>query len=173
MAVSYTITYLPEGSKETFQTTRRRRYLLSGGSLIDMLTDPVWCQECKIVTEGETIPTLADLDEKIKQRERLGAEIRVDAIFEKRFDRNNPPDRPQQIELADLHLRRNWRLSRKSPPRCLRCGSTNIIALAHDKPVFDKNSGRSIAIAFRSFVDPVFESREIFSAEGISLPAVQ
>jgi hypothetical protein len=46
-----------------------------------------------------------------------------------------PGDRHQQQQIAELRLRREWRLRRSSPPKCLICGSTAIVPLEHGKAV--------------------------------------
>lgn len=81
-------------------TSELRYYVLPDGSRISCLNQPVWCHCCGLVTEGERIETLAALD-----------------VPKQECDAQDP----SAGRIA-------WRKLRRSPPRCLRCGSTEIIA---------------------------------------------
>jgi len=165
MPLFYTITYQPGGQTEKFYGTAGRRYRVAGDDLIDLHSHPVWCFRCGKVTEGERIESVRELDEKIKNLERLAGEIRAEARAEGRFTHDEPADHVQQSDLAHLGQRRRWRVARQSPPRCLSCGSTHIEELRLDAPFSCLTSG-TIHLSLIGIYDPTSESREIFSAEG-------
>ena len=121
MPLFYTITYQPGGQTEKFYGTAGRRYRVAGDDLIDLHSHPVWCFRCGKVTEGERIESVRELDEKIKNLERLAGEIRAEARAEGRFTHDEPADHVQQSDLAHLGQRRRWRVARQSPLRgCVR-----------------------------------------------------
>jgi hypothetical protein len=103
------------------------------------------------VTHGEEIESVAAIDKYIADLERLAAEIRRDMTRPPLPPPDAPGDRYQQEQIAELRLRRAWRVRRTSPPKCLTCGTTAVVPLAHGRPVrVDGGSVRCEALGLSS-----------------------
>lgn len=135
MPASYRLTFLPEGRTQDFAGSRGNYYRLADGREITLHSRPVWCEQCAKVTHGEEIESVQAIDKQIADLERLAAEIRREMTRPPLPAPDAPGDRHQQEQIAELKLRREWRLQRSSPPKCLICGSTAIVPLEHGKPV--------------------------------------
>ena len=131
----YRLTFLPEGRTQKFAGSRGDYYRLADGSEITLCSGPVWCAACAKVTHGEQIESIQEIDRRIRDLERLAAEIRREMSRPPLPAPDAPGDRHQQEQIAELKLRRDWRRQRRSPPKCLACGSTDITPLDHGKPV--------------------------------------
>jgi hypothetical protein len=135
MPAFYRITFLPEGRTQDFAGSRGNYYRFVGGAEIQLYSDPVWCERCAKVTHGEKIESVQEIDKRIADLERLAAEIRREMTRPPLPTPDAPGDRHQQEQIAELKLRREWRMRRGSPPKCLVCGSTAIVPLKHGRPV--------------------------------------
>jgi hypothetical protein len=133
MPAYYQITFLPAGRTQEFAGSRGNYYRLPGGSEIQLSSRPVWCHRCGEVTNGEEIESVDAIDRRIAQLERLAEEIRREMTLPPTPDA--PGDRFQQEQIAEFRLRRKWREQRESPPKCLICGSIDLVALEHGKAV--------------------------------------
>jgi len=155
MALLYELEFLPKGQVEPFAGTDGNFYRLADGRSIPVLSNPIWCRQCSEVTHGEELEPVEEIEKKIINLERLAAEIRAEI--------DPSADGEQQERIAELKLRRNWLWARRSPPRCLRCGSTNFLRLEHEKPV---EIGRGIVtLTVVGFCDPKFRYGN-FTPEG-------
>lgn len=135
MPAFYRLTFLPEGRTEDFAGSCGNYYRLEDGNEIELKSQPVWCDQCGKVTHGEEIESVEQLDKKIAGLERLAAEIRLEMTRPPLPTFDAPGDRIQLKQIAELQLRRKWRRTRSSPPRCIPCGSSQIVPLEYDVPV--------------------------------------
>lgn len=109
----YQVRYLPEGRVERFSDSTGDYYEFEDGSRIDLQTAPVWCHRCGRLTHGEEVEPVEAIDRAIaaEPRNRYG------------FPRQGAYGR--QV-LERLQARRRWREKRRSPPKCITCGSTDL-----------------------------------------------
>ena len=135
MPALYRLTFLPEGRTEDFAGSRGNYYRLADGAEIELYSGPVWCERCAEATHGEEIESVQQIDRRIADLERLAAEIRREMTRPPLPTPDAPGDRDQQEQIAELRLRREWRSRRRSPPKCLICGSTAIVPLGHGNPI--------------------------------------
>ena len=135
MPLSYLLTFLPEGRSEPFAGSRGNYYRLEDGREIELHSDPVWCTRCGTVTHGERLEPVAEIDKRIADLERLAAEYWRDIARPPLPTPDAPGDAHERAQIAELVSRRAWRTRRRSPPRCLLCGTTRITALEFQKPV--------------------------------------
>jgi hypothetical protein len=135
MPAYYRLTFLPAGRTQDFAGSRGNYYRLANGAEIDLHSRPVWCEQCAKVTHGEEIESVQAIDQRIADLERLAAEIRIEMKRPPLPPPDAPGDSHQQEQIAELKLRRVWRLQRSSPSKCLVCGSTAIVPLEHGKQV--------------------------------------
>ncbi|HYE21371.1 MAG TPA: hypothetical protein VEA69_23190 [Tepidisphaeraceae bacterium] len=102
-------------------------YVFAPGDLLDLHPWPAWCAACARFTEAEQFETVAWYDEQIKVAEHYHKSPGL-----------LPPDgsvRPG--DLYDLRRRRAWVSARRSPAKCIECGSTAVTVLWGDADAFD------------------------------------
>lgn len=163
MPASYRFTFLSEGRVQDFSGSRGNYYRLENGIHIRLHSAPVWCERCAKITHGENIDSIEEIDKQIADLERLAAEIRRDMTRPPLPTPDAPGDRSQQEEIAELKLRRAWRMRRRTPPRCLICGSTDIVVLEPGRTI--RTSGGEIQCEFVGFCSTSF-NMWYFSPEG-------
>jgi hypothetical protein len=90
-------------------------YCLPDGGRLYVIRGRAWCFSCKQVVQAEYLLSLAEIE----------SELRVINSWPRE------PTRPSAIEATahirkQMELRKAFALRRRSPPRCLECGSSNI-----------------------------------------------
>lgn len=101
-------------------------YVLPGGHRIASCAAPCWCFDCDSIRDGER---LFEPDAMSKALYKLIADgidvekLKRDSEF---LRRQLDPGREYQQQLGKLRAALKWCRSRAAPPRCLKCGSTNI-----------------------------------------------
>jgi hypothetical protein len=135
MPTWYEFKFMPEGRVQRWFGTRGNCYRLADGCEIDLHTTPVWCAQCVSITDGEKIESLATIDKDL-------ADLRDPASFSYQMWTNNAVhevlgggDKLREGHVEALKLRRQWRESRTSPPRCIECGSTEILPFPENEAV--------------------------------------
>ena len=153
----YEIEFLPEGRTTTYAGSAGLHYLWPDGRRLDMRTVPVWCLQCDQVREGEQVEALAAIDDQV-------AGLR---------DANRPeycwfsgPGRRRILK--ELTRRREWRLARVSPARCVACGSTEILALWQGQPVVHPSQPLTIIARDRGLC-VVDRTERAFTPEGVRI----
>lgn len=86
-----------------------------------------WCPRCQGVAWSEMIPPLADINLRISEFERRD-QTALDAVLPFVSRHSSLADLVAS-RLDDLRRRAAWVRGRQSPPRCLECGSTEIIPM--------------------------------------------
>lgn len=135
MPAFYRIQWHPDGPTQDFAGSRGNYYRLDDRNDIELYSQPVWCHGCVKVTHGERIESIQQIDQRIAHLEKLAAEIRIEMTRPPLPEPGAPGDRHQREQIAELQMRRAWRKQRRSSPRCLICGTTNIVPLENGKPV--------------------------------------
>ena len=165
----YEFEFLPAGRVERFVDCQRNLYLLADGSQLIIRTRPAWCRRCGRVTHAEQIGPLEAIDQRLAElRDPSSPSYR--ALAAGAIPGVTPEgDDFVQLVVNDLRIRRRWRAGRESPPRCIFCGTTDIVALPRVGVVADPDGpgtveGRWIGIG--SFDD----ERKFFTPEGERLP---
>src|SRR5688500_1465055 len=135
MPALYEIRWLPDGPTERFAGSRGNYYEFSEFDRLDLHSVPVWCCRCARITHGEDLSTLEEIDQQIRDLHDPKSQLY-------RMTRHGASERLLgkgeeflQEQLAERRRRRRWRQSRKSPPKCICCGSTEISRLPIGKPV--------------------------------------
>lgn len=131
-------------------------YLLEDGTRLHVNQNDYYCTVCDCFVIGERIETIAELKYQIDQIE------------------NEPESRHRKIaeyfgnvpkQIADLHVRIDWRRKRKSPPKCLHCGSTEILAIPEDDEFLHPATGQQMKVTGRGFASTAVW-QATFSPEG-------
>jgi hypothetical protein len=173
MAWEVTITDPDTGSCETLCLGSDSYYLIPKGT-VRLYQAVAWCRDCKKFRCAERLPPIEDLDREIakcrdgiaqlhgelgKWRSRLGGSKDL-LLVELNIS---------EEEFESLELSREWRRDRKSPPRCLRCGSTALVFLP-DGEVCDHPSGRGrVFIEITSHLQTFAAEEEYYTSEGLRI----
>jgi hypothetical protein len=94
-------------------------YVLDDGSRLRVMQTECYCPVCQRIDIAEHLETVADLEHRFQQISILGTEERKVAEF---FGSISD-------QLDELRKRIDWRRTRRSPAKCLHCGSTEISLL--------------------------------------------
>lgn len=125
----------------------RISYVLENDINIELGRNHVWCSDCKDITNGENLPTIKELEQSIteieKELDEMNANLKsLESEYNKRrfFKSKKLEERIRYVEYDILRKKEylteelqviKWISQRISAPRCLSCGSTNIIQLEY------------------------------------------
>jgi len=104
-----------------------RSYEMPDGAFVTIQKTFVWCAACREVRWGEELPELAALEHELgatKAREPSAMEELSLLVGKYRTLEEVLTDREQELE-----ERVAWRRVRTSGPRCLECGTTDLVPL--------------------------------------------
>src|SRR5689334_13399853 len=169
MPAMYEIHWLPNGPIEPFAGSRGNYYEFSDSDHLDLQSTPVWCHRCGRVTHGEDLSSVEELDEQIRDLNDPTSEAYRSArygILEEEFGTG---EQFRQEYLEKLRRRRTWRDSRISPPKCIRCGSTDILALPCGEAVASPLGNGAIRVECIGMCSTVF-NEWFFTPEGDRIP---
>lgn len=117
-------------------------YILDDGSRLGVAQEDYFCRACNRFVAGERIESVAELEFLLEQIE------------------NNPESRHRKFaeyigdlpkQISDLQARINWRKKRQSPPKCLHCGSTDILPVPEDEEFDHPATGLRMKAAGQGF----------------------
>lgn len=133
-------------------------YRLADGSLLHVEQEAAWCERCACFGSAELVPSVEDLRNRIRDLQTPNNKVRSFFRTEAAIGR----------AIAELETRLKWRGDRRSPARCLRCGSTEIVPVRfgdHFSVCFV--SGKRVVQLRTGFADTAFWIAE-FTPEGIA-----
>lgn len=150
-------------------------YRLSDGNRLRLLVDYAWCHRCERFVEAERLYSLDEIQheiDKLSATQGQWANLDADVMdFYAKEGREMPREFIQQVRYDTWVTAFSWRRNRKTPPRCLRCGSFFAIKFIPRCEVIPHPRGDgSIVLQLgghasqASFPDPVY-----FNEEGIQL----
>jgi hypothetical protein len=166
MPAFYEIKFLPEGTVVEFYGSEGNRYLLADGALLRMNAAPVWCRVCSKFAEGEVVEPLAEIDQQLadlRDENSLFYQVAQDSLA-------GPGFHAEMI--AETQKRRKWREARIAGPKCLRCGTTEIVVLPRDQAIANPFSSGTLTLQFAGFASVAF-SNGLFSPEGDRLDTAE
>lgn len=151
MPAIYEITFLPRGRVEEFAGSCGNYYEFADGSHLDLLTEPVWCPQCGKVRHGESIPSVEQLDKKLADFHDPTSILYRSTMRPLLPGIKGPDDREKirQERIKEIGRRREWRLTRRSPAKCIYCGCAEIVALPHDTPVTVVRNSKPLTLISR------------------------
>ena len=133
----------------------RRFYVLEGGRLLPVRVWPAWCEQCRTFTEAEQIFPAADEAKELSEVEHFA-----------NCPGHIPPDRRVFVwQLPELRLRKEWRGTRRSPAKCLDCGSVNITSIWPGPDVDIPGRGKCVG-RFGGWADMSGPPARYYGAEG-------
>jgi hypothetical protein len=157
----YEIRWLPGGRVQSFAGSRGNYYEISENEHLDLISTPVWCRQCGTFTNGEYLPTLAEIDEII-------AKLRAEILENLSRGFGQGDSYPEQ-NLVKWERRRHWRVGRKSPPRCIMCGSVDIVDMPIGQAVPNPAGAGQVMVESVGFCSTVF-NEWFFTPEGDRIP---
>jgi hypothetical protein len=107
-------------------------YLLDTGVEFPLDVAYAWCHQCEHFVECERLYSLEEIEDQLATRGSSRDQwAQIDAEWAERYSRDVPPDiqtkLPKSLTQSALHAMWSaaleWRKNRRSPPRCLECGS--------------------------------------------------
>jgi hypothetical protein len=166
MSAFYEIKFQPEGTVVEFYGSEGNRYLLADGTFLRVNASPVWCRVCNEFAEGEIVEPLAEIDQQL-------ADLRDEnsLLYQIAQDRLAAPGFHAEM-IAETQKRRKWREARIAGPKCLRCGTTEIVALPRDQAIANPFSSGTLTLELAGFASVAF-SDGLFSPEGDRLGAAE
>lgn len=173
------ITNPDDGSQQELLLLSTGYYVFPSGAVIRLYEQPAWCRCCEKFVRAEHLSPLEDIDAQMtKYRAKAATTRRQLAGWLYRLGLKCPQQLRHELSVweeavAEEEMRREWRLRRESPPRCLQCGST-----ALDLPPSDEEyphpSGRGrVRVMITSHVSLAFDANEYYSAEGVRVEDVR
>lgn len=127
MAALNLIRWLPNGPDEDFAGSNEDYYVLGESDVLALKAVPVWCHQCGRIELGEDVSSLERIDRDIRDLHDSCSDLY-------KLTTEYDPDGATRW-LGTLERRRRWRAGRQAPPKCVECGSVNIIILPFDEPV--------------------------------------
>jgi len=169
------------------------RYLLDSDHHIDHHRASAWCADCNRIEDVEDIPKPATIDAELLAEEQSARATVVGRLKDKVGLPMSSERRWAHKRMMSLRLKKEWLRQRCSPPRCLSCGSTEIVNVdwenngsgGHAEPnrqmsrtfrhpcggrlVLTSSSGMRFNVAPRRFVvDPEGTLLRIENEDGVS-----
>jgi hypothetical protein len=151
--------HLPDsGRDEAVLFSAFINYCLPDGTKLPILQNPAWCPDCRAFIVAEDVPPVESLTEEIRKLEAGDPESLQIWAFVSNGE-------PIEARVTELHRRIQWRQGRKSPPRCLYCGSTAVVPIPWNGEFAHPQTGDRVVVDQSGFADtaPWFAD---FSPEG-------
>ncbi|MCA9093556.1 MAG: hypothetical protein KDA68_08730 [Planctomycetaceae bacterium] len=118
-------------------------YSLEDGAQIRLKQADYFCPTCNGFVVGELIESVAEIENEIDQIQ-------------------NHPDSVERLmaewsgdisgRIAELRLRIEWRRKRQSPPKCLHCGSSEILPIPREEEFYHPVSDQPMKVSKRGFL---------------------
>ncbi|WLD14769.1 hypothetical protein [Planctellipticum variicoloris] len=141
-------THAVSGRKDSVLFSAYFYYQLSDGAKLSVFETPAWCYKCKSFITAEEIPTLESLAAEIEKLQAGDPELA-------KFWSYVLDGAPIEKRIEQLRIRCGWRQSRRSPPRCLECGETDIVATpsAGDSEFKHPETGETLLVSGYGWTD--------------------
>ena len=130
MPANFKLTYLATGHTEETWLSRGIYYEFPDCSTINVNTHIAWCGTCREFTDGELIRSPDEIRKQI-------ADLRNPESTTYKFAEWNDQQMKaatgksdsnyRATRIAEMESRLEWRLERNSPPKCIVCGTTDIV----------------------------------------------
>lgn len=121
-------------------------YRLPDGSTLSIGQQPAWCWACRAFVLAEELSSIASLEEEIHRLEAADPE----ALRTWAFVSNGEP---VQDRITELHRRIEWRRGRISPPRCLHCGTLEIVPIPWTGEFPHPQTGERVIVVSSGWAD--------------------
>jgi hypothetical protein len=130
MPACYKIRFADTGEEFEWFGSQGYYYKFADGTTIGLHPTIAWCVDCQKFVSAESIPAPAQVeDDLVELRDPNSMRASIFTSTEPPFDEPIFRERlksayAQAIDEAERRV--SWRRNRIGPPKCLRCGSTNV-----------------------------------------------
>jgi hypothetical protein len=162
----YEITLLPEKKVHRFCGTRGNYYQLPDGSKLDVHRKPVWCRHCQAFSEGEWLQSVPELEQAIAAYSDINSAERQ-RVLQSSFIQDKAGSLAKR--LAQSTVRLQWRKGRATPPKCLECGTTEIVDLGNGQEIASPCSPGTLTIQLVGMCSTEFRNY-FYTPEGNRIP---
>ena len=169
MPACYEFMFFPEGRVEQFGGSRGNYYEFADGTRLDMHTTPVWCHNCGKIAHGEMIETLEEMNQQLADLRNPRSELYRFLAKDFTHEYKDLGEAFTRMHGEERERRRRWRTGRVSPPRCLRCGSTNIFVFPINQSVSNPAGPGTVEVIIRGMCSTYF-NEWFFTPEGERIP---
>ena len=115
-------------------------YRMPDGSLLHVRQKVCWCPVCEQLDMAEQIPSLVELEAELaKLLDPDEEQLRLIAFTQE----------PLEELISEARARIEWRRHRKSPARCLRCGSTDLTHIPDQNEFPHPKTGERVVVVGR------------------------
>jgi hypothetical protein len=161
----YQIRFHPGGEVREFYGSRGDYYGLEDGSQIEVRSGPVWCHRCGGFTHGESIEPPEEIDRQIADLR--DPESELFRFFQAGGTGSLGVGGIRFI--MELEARRRWLMGRKSPPKCLECGSADIVVLPEGQEIRNPTGPGRVEVTVTGLCSTSFNNR-FYTPEGDRIP---
>jgi hypothetical protein len=169
MPAVYEIRFLPEGRVAHFVGSRGNYYEFPDGSHLDVQTTPVWCRRCGRVTNGEQIESLEEIDRQLADLRDPRSELYRLLAKDYQCEHKNLGEAFTRLHSPERERRRLWRERRGSPPRCIHCGTTDIVVFPMNEAVPNPSGPGTVEVRCVGMCSTRF-NEWFFTPEGERIP---
>jgi hypothetical protein len=158
-----------DGTAFLFAGTRGNYYELAPDSHIELVAAPVWCRRCGAYWHGEQIETVAEIDQQLADLRNPRSKLYQ--IYARDYLEECKDLGPTFCagRIAELKFRRVWREARRSGPKCIECGSADILVLPYNRPVPSPAGPGTVTLGVRGMCSTYFNNW-YFTPEGDRIP---
>lgn len=162
----YKVTLLPEGKVHSLSGTRGNYYQLPGGQTLTVRAIPIWCRQCQAFSEGENIKSVEELERDVADCSDVNS-AQSRRILDSRYFRDKSGILAKR--LAESRTRLEWRQDRSALPKCLACGTTDVMDLGDGQEIVSPCSLGTLTIAWVGMCSTAFRNY-YYTPEGDRIP---
>ena len=162
----YEVILLPEGKVHSLYGSRGNYYQLPDDLALTVCAVPVWCRRCQTFFEGEDIGSVQGLEQEVTDYSDINS-AGSRRILEISLLRNDTADLAEL--LAESKTRLEWRIGRIAPPKCLECGTTDIVHLGEGQEIASPCSPGTLTITCVGMCSTAFNNH-YYTPEGDRIP---
>jgi len=151
----YEITLLPEKEVHRFCGTRGNYYQLPDGSKLNVHGKPAWCRQCQAFLEAEWIQSVPELEKAITDYSDIDS-TESQRVLQLSFVRDKAESLARR--LSERTIRLQWREGRAAPPKCLECGTTDVIDLGDGQEIASPCSPGTLTICWVGMCSTAFRN---------------
>ena len=170
------ITNAEEGTREEMLLLSNGNYVLPSGATLSLSEQPAWCQRCRKFVRAEYLSSLEEIDAEVtKYQEKVADSRKLLAGLPKSTKSKDRQHVLHELSIwedaiVNLANRRQWRISRQSPPKCLECRSTELDLPPSGVDEYPHPGGKGrVRVEIISHVSLFLDEKEYYSPEGVRI----
>src|ERR1043166_7100045 len=168
------ITNPDDGSREEMLLLSIGYYVLPGGVTIRAFEQPPWCRDCSKFVRAEHLSDVEDIDAQVAKYSGKAADVRMQLaawLFRLGLGLRSRQHLLHELSVweeavAEELVRREWRLTRQSAPRCLSCGSTALDLPSDGDFPHPSGNGR-VRVEITSHLSLATDENKYYTSDGL------